>query len=221
MLLASDPNPDQNASQTRALTKWPGSGHDQSHGANATLLAWRPRSTCRCPKTFNISYLRTSGTVPPCGNDPINPVPIPDLDSFGLLPTGIFDCTLGEIEPMFTGNRHRRRLFRDFATCIEVEVRPRFNEPIFVNGSFVTFEEGPNDVDVALDLRNASIDTQTRGLRFKHFNGRRLASAYRVDFWVNLPGDEDFSLFFQRIKAKAAKFIGLDPSHRKGILRIS
>ena len=148
-------------------------------------------------------------------------MPIPALDSHGLLPIGIHDCTLNEIEQMLAGNRHRKRLFRNLAKCIAVEIRPLFSEPLFVNGSFATSAEEPNDVDVALDLRHASRAVLASGLRFKHFHGRRLHSEYRVDFLVNLPGGEDFSVFFQGIRAKTAHSLGLAPSHRKGILRIS
>lgn len=80
--------------------------------------------------------------------------------------------------------------------------------------------EEPNDVDVALDLRDASAETQASGVRFKHFHGRRLHSAYQVDFLINLPSGEDFSAFFQGIRAKTAHSLGLAPSHRKGILRV-
>ena len=121
---------------------------------------------------------------------------------------------------MFTGNRHRQSLFRNLSQCIEDEIRPRFNYPLFINGSFVTAEEKPNDVDVALDLRHASIDDQARGLKFKDFNGKRLMADFDVDFLINLPGRQDFSLFFQGMRAKTARFLGLDPSHRKGVLRI-
>ena len=121
---------------------------------------------------------------------------------------------------MFTGNRHRQSLFRNLSQCIENEIRPRFSYPLLINGSFVTAEEKPNDVDVALDLRHASIDDQVRGLKFKNFNGKRLLVDFGVDSLINLPGRQAFSLFFQGMRAKTAKFLGLDPSHRKGILSI-
>ena len=75
-------------------------------------------------------------------------------------------------------------------------------------------------MDVALDLRHASIDSQARGLKFKHFHGKRLLTDFRVDFLINLPGRQDFSLFFQGMRAKTAQSLGLDSSHRKGVLRI-
>ena len=121
---------------------------------------------------------------------------------------------------MLTSNRHRKGLFRNLADCITDEIRPRFRDPLIVNGSFVTSVAEPNDVDVALDLRDSPPPTQDAGLRFKYFNRDRLASQYQVDFLISLPGSDDFSVFFQHVKAKTAQSLGLSPSHRKGILRI-
>ena len=41
-----------------------------------------------------------------------------------------------------------------------------------------------------------------------------------LTFWVNLPGANDFSDFFQYLGVKTARYKGLDAMHRKGILRI-
>ena len=147
-------------------------------------------------------------------------MPIPALDAYGLLPNGIHDCTLEEIDEVLANNLHRKRLYRKLVRCIELEIRPHFAEPLLVNGSFATSAELPNDVDVALDLREAPVESQVKALRFKGAHGGRLASEYDVDFLVNLPGGDDFSMFFQRVRARTAQFLGLDPSHRKGILRI-
>jgi len=52
-------------------------------------------------------------------------VPIPSLDAHGLLPAGVHDYTLMEIEAVFAGNAHRRRLYRGFASCFKDELRGR------------------------------------------------------------------------------------------------
>ena len=46
-------------------------------------------------------------------------------------------------------------------------------------------------------------------------------SDYRVDLWLNLPGQEDMAAFFQGVRARDAKFANLDEHYRKGILRIA
>ena len=153
--------------------------------------------------------------------DDTQPMPIPKLDVHGLLPAGVHDCTLMEIETVFARNAHRRRLYRDFASCFEDELRPRFATPVLVDGSFVTSAEEPNDVDVVLDVMKASRDDQQRCLRFCDFHHKRLMDDYRVDVWPNLPNQDDMAAFFQRLRAQDARFAGLDEHHRKGILRVA
>ena len=135
-------------------------------------------------------------------------MPIPNLDAHGLLPAGVHDCTLMEIEAAFAGNAHRRRLYRDFASCFKDELRARFVAPILVDGSFVTSAEAPNDVDVVLDVMQASREKQRQCQKFWYFQ-------------LNLPGQEDMAAFFQGLRALDAKVAGLDERHRKGILRIA
>ena len=148
-------------------------------------------------------------------------MPIPKLDVHGLLPAGVHDCTLMEVETVFAWNAHRRRLCRDFASCFEDELRPRFAAPILVDGSFVTSAEEPNDVDVVLDVLGAAREDQRQCLKFWTLHRKRLMSNYRVDLWLNLPGGEDMAAYFQGMRARDAKFADLDEHHRKGILRIA
>ena len=146
---------------------------------------------------------------------------IPSLDAHGLLPAGVHDCTLMEIKASFTWNRHRQRLYRGFASCFKDELRSRFAASVLVDGSFVTSAEAPNDVDVVLDVTQASREDQKQCLKFWGFNRQRLMSDYRVDLWPNLPGREDMAAFFQGMRARDARFAGLDEHHRKGILRVA
>lgn len=48
----------------------------------------------------------------------------------------------------------------------------------------------------------------------------RPSERYSVDFWINLPGANDFSMFFQYVGAKVSSSKGLSPTYRKGILRV-
>ena len=148
-------------------------------------------------------------------------MPIPKLDVHGLLPAGVHDCTLMEIETVFARNAHRRRLYRDFASCFEDELRSRFAAPILVDGSFVTSAEEPNDVDVVLDVLGVSREDRKQCLKFWNLHRKRLMSNYRVDLWLNLSGGEDMAAYFQGMRARDAKFADLDEHHRKGILRIA
>ena len=145
---------------------------------------------------------------------------IPELNNHGLLPSGVHDCSLPEIESRFGWNEHRKGLLGDFGKCLQNEIRAKFSDPIFFDGSFVTDKEVPDDIDVVLDMRQAPDAMKWKGLDFMNKHQSRLMSDYRVHFWVNLPGNNDFSDFFQYIGVKTAKMKGLHPNFLKGILRL-
>ena len=145
---------------------------------------------------------------------------IPDFDEYGLLPAGAHDCSAQEIANKFGWNPHRQTLVRRFCDFLAHEIRPAFSEPVYVNGSFVTDKEAPEDVDVVLDLRQAAETRQLSGIKFMARERERLHTQYGVDFWVNLSGTNDFTDFFRYLGTKTARYKGLDARHRKGILRI-
>ena len=143
-------------------------------------------------------------------------MPIPSLDEHGLLPPGIHDCTLAEIRQTFGGNSHRRELFQHFAECLKIEIRPSFDNPIYVDGSFITDKDQPDDIDIVLDLRNTCDGRKWKGLMFMSEHQDRLLEEYRVHFWVNFPGRNDFSAFFQYVGIKTARFKGFEPDAPQG-----
>ena len=126
-----------------------------------------------------------------------------------------------EIGNFLVRNLHRKNLFENLINCICNEIRPLFDEPIYVNGSFVTDKEHPDDIDIVLDLRNTSDERKWQGLVFMRNHQSRLLREYQIHFFINLPPSEkDFSAFFQYIGVKTARFKGLNPTHLKGILRV-
>ena len=145
---------------------------------------------------------------------------IPDLDEHGLLPAGIHDCSVEEVKARFGWNAHRQRLIYCFVQFLTHEVRNMFDHPVYADGSFVTDKDRPGDIDVVLELHNASDAENWRGLMFMQEHQARIRSQYSVDFWINFPHKNDFVAFFQYVGHKTAKFKGLDHKHRKGILRI-
>lgn len=148
-------------------------------------------------------------------------MPIPDLNPHGLLPPGVYDCTFEEIRSRFGWNAHREGLLSSFKVFLTTELRPRFRDPVLFDGSFVTDKDQPVDTDVVLDLVAAPDARKWQGLQFMHAQQARLMALYRVHFWVNLPGANDFAAFFQYVGVKTAKFKGLNPTHLKGILGLA
>ena len=121
---------------------------------------------------------------------------------------------------MFGWNSQRRRLVSSFSTFLSDELRRNFYQPVFVNGSLVTDKEAPNDIDVALDLTHTTGTQQFLGFQYMLAERNRIREQYHVDFWINLPGQNDFSDFFCYVGVKTARFKSLSANHRKGILRI-
>ena len=149
-------------------------------------------------------------------------MPIPSLDNHGLLPSGVYDCTLQEIGDVFATNKHRGRLFDNLLSCLRNEIRPIFDSPIYINGSFVTDKEHPEDIDIAVELDGVSDNKKWEALIYMHTHQDRLLTVYQIHFWINFASPEanDFSKYFQYIRAKTARLKGLNPKHLKGILRI-
>lgn len=147
-------------------------------------------------------------------------MPIPVLTSLGLLPAGIYDCSTEEITERFVWNDHRRELFDKFELFATTQLRPMFPEPIFLDGSFVTDKLRPSDTDVVLDCSASSDGQMWRALQL--FKKRHVyREVFSVDFWIDLPGENNFVTYFQYTGVKTAKLKGLHPTAAKGILRIS
>lgn len=148
-------------------------------------------------------------------------MPIPSFEPTGLLPTGIHECSLDDIGKQFTWNEHRSGLFNRFLRFLEGELKPQFPFPIFFDGSFVTDKELPDDTDVVLDLSPASDEHKYRAIMFMQAHQQRIMDQYRVHFWINFPGANDFAAFFQYVGVKTASAKGLNPLHLKGILKVA
>ena len=141
---------------------------------------------------------------------------IPQFDEYGLWPAGVHVCSMAEIGERLGWNDHRQSLVGQLDTFLTREIRPVFDEPFDVDGSFVTDKEVPADVDVALDLRTANDRRQLRGLLLMHDRQASFRETCGVDFWINLPGINNFSDFFQYVGVKTSRFKGLSPTHRNG-----
>lgn len=74
------------------------------------------------------------------------------LGSNGTLPPGIHDGTIGELETRFAGSERRRLLMESIRKLVHLARRSGFVLDIYIDGSFVTSKEDPNDVDIILGI---------------------------------------------------------------------
>lgn len=72
---------------------------------------------------------------------------IPEFNENGELPKGIHEATLEEVEKRFCYNMSRKRIFEDFLKLLE-EFKKINCKEIFIDGSFVSNTEFPNDLDI-------------------------------------------------------------------------
>lgn len=83
-------------------------------------------------------------------------MPIPALTSDGLLPEGVHDCTLRELQERFgefQTTDARCRLFERLARFVQEATASGLVAAVIVDGSFVTAKNCPNDIDLIVILR--------------------------------------------------------------------
>lgn len=88
---------------------------------------------------------------------------IPDFHPNGLLPPGVHWALWGEIEKRFGTNPHRRILLRGMSLGI-ASLRACGCAEVFLDGSFVTAKELPDDFDVCWSVAGVDL-SQLRAIQ--------------------------------------------------------
>ncbi len=146
-------------------------------------------------------------------------MPIPPLDSDGLLPDGVHTCTLDEIKATFGSfqkSDQRPRLMQQLGAFL-VEVRASgIVRGVIVNGSFVTSKPAPNDIDLLLVLPiGHDFHSDLGPAQYRVLDHRRVRRAYGLDVFIVEDDSADYTALvrlFHRVR--------LQPQLRKGILRL-
>ena len=82
-------------------------------------------------------------------------MPFPNLNEQGLLPPGIYDCSLEEIGERFgtfQSTDRRPRLYEKLQAFVRQVRSINLAIAVIVNGSFVTSKVDPDDIDLILVL---------------------------------------------------------------------
>lgn len=147
-------------------------------------------------------------------------MPIPPLSPDGLLPDGVHECTLDEAVERFgrfQGSDVRVRLARQLAQYVDEVRSARVGRYLIVDGSFVTAEARPNDVDLLLVLRD---DLDLAGtvppFEYNARSRRYVRKYYEFDLFVGFE-DDDSS------REMIALFRGVKnhPRAVKGVLKVA
>lgn len=134
---------------------------------------------------------------------------IPPFTKTGELPPGVFVTDINEIEAVLGFNSVRQELNQGLRRALE-NLREAGVQRVWINGSFVTAKEEPNDVDGCWDPRQ--IDENNLDPVFLDFSRRRAAmkEKYGVDFFPNViegTSGEVFYRFFQKNRDLESKGI--------------
>lgn len=146
-------------------------------------------------------------------------MPIPELNSDGLLPPGLFDCSLPEIQSRFGSFQHsdqRPRLFARLQQLITAMKASRLFGALIIDGSFVTAKPAPDDIDLVAMLQPGQNFEQDLPMsEYALLSRAMLRRRYGFDVVV---AEADSSLyrtyieFFSRVREA--------PELRKGLLRL-
>lgn len=153
---------------------------------------------------------------------------IPSLSN-GVLPTGIHDCTLAEAEASFgQGNPHPNRStlwqgLLQFLDVIKPICDPNKFHTLYIDGSYTTDKEAPNDIDVVLEaaLPGSIAVKAISNCGLLHIvDEEQTQRMYGLHVFLAFPSDDEWIAFFQKIKPAEAQQRGMSPQDSRGILRV-
>jgi hypothetical protein len=152
-------------------------------------------------------------------------MPIPGLDENGLLPSGVHDCTLEELNERFGNDRLvdnkvspcRSRLYTRLCEYVREIRRLKYVVSLLVDGSFVTDKPQPEDIDLVVVL--AADHDFTKDLRPFEYNllSKRRVKQNRYLFDIRVVSESmteyaEAVAFFSQVRNR--------PELTKGLLRV-
>jgi predicted nucleotidyltransferase len=145
-------------------------------------------------------------------------MPIPELNEDGVLPVGIYDCTLEEIGERFGRFRttdRRVRLYERLRELVDEEQKAGLAIELIVDRSFATDKANPSDIDLVIVLpKDYNLNVEMSPFCYNAISKRDIRRRYRFDaIALRNQSDRYFEWvgFYQKIKGS---------DQRKGILRI-
>lgn len=143
-------------------------------------------------------------------------MPIPDLNANGHLPHGIHDATLDEIAEAFGHGSPRRALMEDLRRYVSALIRWPLAQALLIDGSFVTDQTQPKDIDVILVLRgDYDLSQPVSPYEYNLRSTKMVRRGYRIDLFAVRPN----SLEYDRFVALFSEVRGR-PDLAKGIVRV-
>jgi len=146
-------------------------------------------------------------------------MPLPELNDTGHLPPGLHDCVLGEVLDRFASPKsgvRRVQLGVKLQEFVRDVIATECVVEVIVDGSFVTADASPSDIDVLLVVRTGfdrkRLKSSPNNLVFNHTQSRRF---YKFDvFWAYQESRtrSEYLEHFEKVKTATDR--------RKGVVRI-
>lgn len=149
---------------------------------------------------------------------------IPPLED-GVLPEGIHDCTIDEIEDRFgriQGTDWRCTLTRELREYLNEAWKCGFIKAVIIDGSFVTVKDRPDDIDIIVVLPPGfDIGAELLPMEYNLTNkkGMRRQFRFHFDLVAHPEGSAGYNKYvdlFCDVKAGAT----YTSKTRKGLLRV-
>ena len=148
------------------------------------------------------------------------PSMIPTLNENGLLPEGIHECTLAEAEARFgrfqTTDR-RPQLWSRFMEFVREAKASGMVEAVLVDGSFVTAQPAPNDIDLVVVVSPAhDVAADLLPHQYNVLAQQRVRRRFGFDIVVAKNGTDNLAQaveFFSQVRQQLGQ--------KKGLLKVT
>lgn len=154
---------------------------------------------------------------------------LPPLDAHGLLPPGVYDCLLEDVERLFgqfQRSDRRLRLFAHLREYIDQLQKAEIKAQVIIDGSFVMgCVDEPEDIDVILVLPPEwSLQGELKPFEYNLVGRKRVRVRFGFDVLpvdAGTDAERERIAFFQQTNPKWRRQLNLPLAERKGLLRIT
>ncbi|MCP9915237.1 hypothetical protein AAF143_02215 [Cyanobium sp. ATX-6F1] len=127
-----------------------------------------------------------------------------------------------EVEAALAWNAQRRQLTSLLREFITEELSPRFSvlPPVVLDGSYVTSEENPADINLVMELQEFPDQQKMQALELCQ-RCPDILLRYRIDLKTALQrSGADLVAYFSSLDPREAIAMNLYHDHKKGLLRL-
>ena len=146
-------------------------------------------------------------------------MPIPPFTANGVLPTGIYDTSLSEVEDKFGRFRSdddRVVLFQRLTHYLGELFSWGHVQEVLLDGSFVSSKDNPGDIDLIIVLKSDfDYEAPTTPTEYNVLSGRRISRTYNFDAKTVSANSLEYETWVNYFSQDTRR-----PGFTKGLLRL-